>query len=52
MPDICRSLSRQQYVSNRQFVVFVARALAHEPVFYSQMAIIGVYQDSTALKQF
>ena len=30
----------------------VARALAHGPVFDSQMAIIGVYLDSTALKQF
>ena len=39
-------------VSNRLFVVLVARALAHGPVFYSQMAIIGVYLDSTALKQF
>ena len=39
-------------ISYRLFVVLVARALAHGPVFQSRMAIIGMYLDSTALKQF
>ena len=51
-PHTRRSLQRQQYFFNRQFVVLVARVLAHGPVFCSQMAIIGVYLESTALKQF
>ena len=45
------SMGRQQYVSNRLFVLLVARALAHGPVFNSRMAIIGVYLDRTAFKQ-